>query len=190
MSIDLLNEREFELVNIVGAQLGSNQRDLSRHMDLSLGSINMLPRRLIAKGYIRTKQLNNRKVKYLLTPKGFAEKMRKSVNYTCKTLSSIGLIKEKIKDVLIGLHGKGERSLIIFGKSDLALLVEIVSRELNLIDLTIIYTDEVPQDGTAGILMVCKEDVVIPRQETIKSVDLIHELAKDSCFINQMGSVT
>ena len=27
----LLDEREFELVNIVGAKLGANQRDLSRH---------------------------------------------------------------------------------------------------------------------------------------------------------------
>ena len=61
MPPDTLNEREFELVNIIGAELGSNQRDLSRHLDLSLGTTNMLIQRLIAKGYIRIKQLNKRK---------------------------------------------------------------------------------------------------------------------------------
>ena len=87
MHKETLDEREFELVNIVGGQLSTNQRDLSLHMDLSLGTINMLLRRLVAKGYIRIEQLNQRKVKYILTPKGFSEKMRKSVKYTVKTLN-------------------------------------------------------------------------------------------------------
>lgn len=77
MPQETLNEREFELVNIIGAKLGSNQRDLSRIMDLSLGMINMLVRRMIAKGYIRINQLSKRKVEYLLTTKGFSEKTRK-----------------------------------------------------------------------------------------------------------------
>jgi len=49
----VLDEREFELVNILGADLGSNQRAISRRMNLSLGMINMLIRRLISKGYVR-----------------------------------------------------------------------------------------------------------------------------------------
>ena len=100
MSQDLLNEREFELINIVGAKVRANQRDLSRHMDLSLGATNMLIRRLVNKGYIRILQLNQRKVKYILTPKGFAEKMRKSVKYTVKTINSIGSIRTKIQDII------------------------------------------------------------------------------------------
>ena len=84
MPKDTLNEREFELVNIIGARLADSQRDFSRQMDLSLGMVNMLIRRLISKGYIRIKQLNNRKVEYILTPKGFSEKVRKSIKYTFK----------------------------------------------------------------------------------------------------------
>jgi DNA-binding MarR family transcriptional regulator len=95
----MMDEREFELVNIIGAKLGSNQRDLSRHMELSLGMVNMLLRRLNSKGYIRINQLNKNKVEYILTSKGFSEKMRKSVKYTMKTISSIGLIKARLKEV-------------------------------------------------------------------------------------------
>ena len=47
-----MDEREFELLNILGKELGSNQRDLSQKMELSLGMINMLIRRLIGKGLI------------------------------------------------------------------------------------------------------------------------------------------
>ncbi len=109
MSKELLNEREFELVNIVGAQLAQNQRDLSKQMNMSLGMTNMLLRRLISKGYIRIQQLNSRKVQYLLTPKGFTEKMRKSVKYTLKTINSISLIKIRLRDIISNLYAQGQR---------------------------------------------------------------------------------
>src|SRR3990167_4980198 len=129
MPTEKLSEREFELVNIVGAQLALNQRDLSRHMDLSLGAINMLVRRLVTKGHIRTRQLNKRKVEYLLTPQGFAEKMRKSIKYTLKTINSIGLIKARIQDILLDLCKSGARDFFIVGKSDLSLLIEMAAKD-------------------------------------------------------------
>src|SRR5271154_696648 len=100
MDNNSLNEHEFELVNIIGAQLAANQRDLSRQINLSLGMTNMLIKRLVTKGYIRIKQLDRRKVEYLLTPKGFAEKMRKSINYTRKTINSISLVRIKLLSLL------------------------------------------------------------------------------------------
>ena len=105
-----MDEREFELINILGKQLGSNQRDLSRQMDLSLGMVNMLIRRLISKGYIRMDRLNKRNVRYILTPKGISEKMRKSVKYTLNTINSIGLIKDNLRELLVNLYKKGHRT--------------------------------------------------------------------------------
>ncbi len=190
MTVNSLDEREFELINIVGAQLGSNQRDLSRHMDLSLGSINMLLRRLIAKGYIRTKQLDKRRVKYILTPKGFSEKMHQSMKYTVKTICSIGLIKDRIKEIIKKLYFEdGERNFIILGESDLALLIEIGFRELNIHDFQITYADIKLDSDLSGVLMICREDVCINDCEGRKIVDVIHELAKDSFLINQVEGV-
>ena len=128
---DVLDEREFELVNIIGAQLASNQRELSRHMDISLGMTNMLLHRLIAKGYIRIQQLDKRKIQYILTPKGFTEKMRKSVKYTIKTLNSIGIIKSRLKEIMQKIYEDGERDFYVLGGSDLGLLVEIQVREIS-----------------------------------------------------------
>ena len=189
MPKDVLDEREFELINIIGAELGPNQRDLSRQMDLSLGLTNMLIRRLVTKGFIRISQLNKRKVKYVLTPKGFTEKMRKSVRYTLKTVNSIGLIKEKIKEVLGGLYEKGERSFVVLGKSDFALLIDIVQRELNLNDCDITHISEVPLEEVNGVLIICREDVDIAHLSATRTADLIHELAKDEAFINNTGSM-
>ena len=175
---DPLNEREFELINIVGAELATNQRDVSRHLNLSLGMTNMLIRRLISKGYIRISQLNQRKVKYLLTPKGFSEKMRKSLKYTVKTINSIGLIKKCLKEVLSKQYAQGERKFYILGESDFAALVEIVLKESNLTDCDITYIKNISETNADGILCICKEGFESLPQNGKKHVNLIKELAQ------------
>ncbi len=183
MSSEALSEREFELVNIVGAQLASNQRDLSRHMDLSLGAINMLLRRLVAKGYIRIEQLNKRKVKYILTPKGFAEKMRKSVRYTVKTLNSITLIKERLKILVQKFHDQGERNFFILGNSDLSLLVETAIKENYGKEIVVSHLAQLSKKPLDGMLLICKE---IPGDDWAhlpQAIDVISELAQDHEFL-------
>ena len=182
MSKEVLDEREFELINIVGAEIGANQRRLSRLMDLSLGMTNMLIRRLIAKGFIRIEQLNKRKVQYLLTPQGFAEKMRKSVNYTLKTINSIGLIKARVQAILLDLHKDGTRDFFIVGKSDLSILIEMVAKEVPLQDCSFCMLDEIPQVSVKGTLLICKENVPEDNLFLHNHVDLIRELAKKNHY--------
>ncbi len=40
----------------------------------------------IKKGYVKALQLNRRKIQYMLTPKGFSEKAKKSYSYTVRTI--------------------------------------------------------------------------------------------------------
>jgi len=174
---DPLNEREFELVNIVGAELAANQRELSRQMNLSLGMTNMLLRRLVTKGYIRIKQLDSRKVGYFLTPKGFAEKMRKSVKYTLKTISSIGLIKKQLLDILGGLYTKGHRKFYILGDSDFAELVEASLIQSQWEGIVVIRINSLAE-GADGLVLICREDEVSRELSGERCIDLIKELAK------------
>ena len=181
----MLDEREFELVNIIGSEVESNQRDLSDHLNMSLGSTNMLIRRLVTKGYIRIQQLNKRKVKYILTPKGFSEKLKKSIKYTMKTIYSLGLIKEQLKaKVIIKLYKEGIRSYTVLGRSDFALLIEMLFVELNLNDCKIVYVDDLPKEKVDGYLLVCKEEVDIKNYSHSNIIDLIYELAENRKLIN------
>ena len=183
---DTLNEREFELINIVGAQIANNQRDLSRHMDRSLGTINMLLRRLITKGYIRTRQLNQKKVEYILTSKGFSEKTRKSIKYTLKTISSIGLIKARVKGILLNLYEEGARNFFIVGKSDLSILIEMAAKEIPLKDCSFCILQEIPLTKIEGTLLICKENVGEDDLALNNNVDLIKELAKENHYSTRL----
>jgi len=177
---DPLNEREFELVNIIGAQITSNQRELSTHIKLSLGMTNMLLRRLISKGYIRIRQLNKRKVQYLLTPKGFSEKMRKSFKYTMKTIDSIGKIKNFLKDPLREIVQKGHRDFILIGKSDFAILVEMVLKEICDESFSLTRVDDLPKDTDSAVVLICKEEVELPKRDReAVCVNLVEKLAQN-----------
>ena len=180
-----MDEREFELINILGADLGSNQREISRYMNVSLGMINMLIRRLISKGYIRIEQLNKRKVQYILTPKGFSEKMHKSVKYTMKTINSIGLIKNRVKNVMLDLYKDGVRDFHFFGNPDIGILVEMIYREEFMKDCSFFVQKEIPQSEIDGALLVCKEgideDSLILHNHR---VDLVKELAMENHYSN------
>jgi DNA-binding MarR family transcriptional regulator len=177
MSPDILNEREFELINIVGGELAANQRDLSRRMNLSLGMTNMVLRRLITKGYIRIKQLDHRKVEYILTPKGFTEKMRKSIKYTLKTIDSIGLIKKNLLNILKNLYADGVRKFYILGTSDLGGLIEMELRENFKQDCIFMQVQEISSEMMDGVVLICREDVRV--SSGAKVVNMIEELAKD-----------
>ena len=182
-----MDEREFELINIIGGPLGPNQRDISRQMDLSLGMTNMLIHRLLTKGYIRIKQLNKKKVEYILTPKGFAEKMRKSVNYTMRTIHSIGVIKKTLSDILVKLHEEGHRKFYILGESDLTGLIEMVLKEKFDGTCEIAHVDTITPVLSDGAVLICREDVLtdVPG---VKTLDMIHELAKDEALISERGA--
>ncbi len=180
----MLDEREFELINIIGAKLGSTQRDLSRHMELSLGQTNMLIRRLVSKGYIRITQLNKRKVRYLLTPKGIAEKMQKTVKYTLNTINAISLIKENVKRIVSVLYEEGERLFVILGKSDFALLIEMALKDMDIKDCQLVYIDDISQYKKEGVLLICKENVHIEGIKGCRVVDMIYELAKENVFVH------
>ncbi len=183
MAQEVLNEREFELVNIVGTQLAQNQRDLSRQMDLSLGMTNMLLRRLIAKGYIRIQQLNSRKARYILTPKGFTEKVNKSIKYTLKTINSIFLIKTRLRGIISDLYTQGQKEFWVLGVSDLALLIEVAVKELGLADCRLHYVNQWLGQASKGVLLICKEDVAVEGTESLQVVNLVYELSKDNLLL-------
>ncbi len=177
--IDPLNEREFELINIVGAQLAANQRDLSRHMNLSLGMTNMLLRRMVTKGYIRISQLNKKKVQYLLTPKGFSEKMRKSIKYTLKTIDSIGLVKRSLGLLLQPAYAEGVRKFYILGGVDLAGLIEITVREQFENAVHLMRVEALDASMKDGLVLICRESVSVQGFESLRIVNVIEALAKD-----------
>ena len=172
----MFDEKEFELINIIGLKMASNQRDLSRKMDVSLGMVNMLIRGLITKGYIRTSKVKPKRIGYMITPKGFKEKMNQSVTYTLRTINSISTIKNRIQALIEDLYEKGERHFLILGDSDLALLAKMAIDEFSRKDCVFSYAKSVDHSKVDGVVFICQNNLV-EKIEAKNKISLIHELA-------------
>src|ERR1039458_244709 len=72
-----------ESVERDGAQ---SQRKLAADLGIALGLVNAYLKRCVTKGLVKMSEVPTRRYAYYLTPKGFAEKSRLTVDYLASTL--------------------------------------------------------------------------------------------------------
>jgi len=135
MSHSEITEKELKVIDEVSKDVNLTQRDISRKVGISLGMVNIILKRLTKKGYIKAGQLNGKRIQYILTPKGFAEKTKKSYHYILRTITSLRQMKRKIQEIILKEYESGQREFIILGNGELADIVEISLRSLNKPDI-------------------------------------------------------
>jgi len=97
--------------------------------------VNMSLKKLAKKGYVKIKGMNKRSLEYVLTPKGFSEKAKKSYRYFRNTLASLKDMKRKIQALVLEEYSKGKRDFVILGNGELADIVEMSLKDLPLDEL-------------------------------------------------------
>jgi DNA-binding MarR family transcriptional regulator len=104
-----------------------SQRELSKKLNISLGLVNTIIKRLIDQGYFKLDTLPKSKVRYALTEKGESEKANLAIRHI-SYLSSIYIeIKARIQDRLDKLYEEGVRKIALYGAdtlSEIACLVQ------------------------------------------------------------------
>jgi DNA-binding MarR family transcriptional regulator len=134
-----LAEKEFLLIQEISRQPLRTQRDLSQSVGLSLGTTNLLIKRLSRKGLIKIMQLDWKRTQYLLTLQGMMEKTRKSYDYTLYTIRLFRQIEANITSVLAREHKNGRRSFHLVAQDELKDLLTEKVAELGLDDVKFAY---------------------------------------------------
>lgn len=116
---DGLAEKEFLLIQEISRNPEATQRHLSESLGLSLGTTNLLIRRLARKGLLKVTQLDWKRTRYLLTLEGALEKSRKAYHYTVYTLRIFRQLQENIVRVLNKEHGTGRRDFVFVADHEL-----------------------------------------------------------------------
>ena len=130
-----ISERDLKIIEEIARNKKLTQREISRKAGVSLGMVNMSLKKLAKRGYVKIKGMNKRSLEYVLTPKGFTEKAKKSYRYFRNTLSSLRKIKAKIQSIILDEYVKGERKFIILGEGELADIVELSIKGLSMEDI-------------------------------------------------------
>ena len=125
--MDGLLDTEHENERIVLGLLSSvendgarSQRRIAAELGIALGLVNAYIRRCIKKGLVKVSDAPARRYAYYLTPQGFAEKSRLTVQYLSNSFSFFRLAKSDCARVLDQAKAKGFSRIVLAGQSDLA----------------------------------------------------------------------
>jgi DNA-binding MarR family transcriptional regulator len=105
-----------------------SQRTLSQRIDISVGLVNRFIKRLVEKGYFKATTIPSHRVKYILTPKGIAEKTRLTYEYLRYSLRFYREIKESLQEVLEEIIKDGVETVILYGSGEIAELAILFSK--------------------------------------------------------------
>jgi DNA-binding MarR family transcriptional regulator len=97
-----------------------SQRQIALRLNISLGLANAFVKRLARKGYFKISTVPKNKLKYILTPKGSAEKARLSYEYIRLSFRYYKHIREKLNALFSTLEKKGIQEIAFFGTGELA----------------------------------------------------------------------
>ncbi|HSM71435.1 MAG TPA: winged helix-turn-helix domain-containing protein [Anaerolineales bacterium] len=110
--------REHTLLEQIENDPDVNQSTLATQLGVAVGTVNWHLKRLIAKGYVKAKRAERKKLRYIITPEGIALRARLAVDYVEKSFSIYRKTRQRVKDHLAKVQEAGYDRVRILGKGD------------------------------------------------------------------------
>lgn len=123
--------RELQILEQIEANPDVTQANLADELGVAIGTVNFVVKRLVKKGYIRVKQLQRRRLKYIITPAGIALRTRlalDSLNYSMRLYRET---REQAKQLVSRVVRQGYPAVSIRGEGELADVVRLTCLEMN-----------------------------------------------------------
>ena len=139
-------ERHLEILTAIEEGVPLTQRALAQRLGVALGLANLYLKRLTGKGFIKVKEFPSKpsarkRLRYVLTPKGAAEKARLTYEYMGYSQRIYRRTRQNLRDTLAQLDGNGVKRIALYGVGEAAELAYLTLRELDLEPIAI-FADE------------------------------------------------
>lgn len=127
--MDTQEIRTLKILEEIDKQEGPSQRYLAGRLNVSLGLINSFIKRLAQKGYFKITTIPRNRIKYILTPKGAAEKTRLTYLYIQHSLEFYKTARQKLRRMFQDFTDQGISKIVFYGATDLAEIAYISLQE-------------------------------------------------------------
>ena len=117
------------LLDSVERDGGQSQRRIASELGIALGLVNAYLKRCVKKGLVKANQAPARRYVYYLTPQGFAEKSRLTVEYLSYSFRFFRQAKADCAALLDAARERGLTRIAFAGKSDLAEIAAICAMD-------------------------------------------------------------
>lgn len=173
-----------ESVERDGAQ---SQRKLASDLGIALGLVNAYLKRCVKKGLLKIGQVPPRRYAYYLTPNGFAEKSRLTVEYLSSSFSFFRRAREDCSSVLKIARSRGWNRVVLVGVSDLAEIATICALEEG-ITIVAVVDANATSDRFVGTLVVHALEAVPGQFDALVMTDLQATRESIKPLLGQLGT--
>jgi len=108
------------LLSSVETDGARSQRRMAAELGIALGLVNAYLKRCVKKGLVKVQDAPARRYAYYLTPQGFTEKSRLTVQYLSDSFAFFRKAKDDCTRLFEEATARGFERLVLAGKSDLA----------------------------------------------------------------------
>jgi len=138
--------RDLEILTAVDEGGSLTQRALAQRLGVALGLTNLYLKRLSRKGYLKIvefprKPATRKRLRYLLTPKGIAEKTRLTYEHMSYALNLYRRTRETLRQTLADLAPAGAKRIALYGTGDAAELAYLTLKEFGLEPVAVFARD-------------------------------------------------
>ncbi|MEJ5225431.1 MAG: winged helix-turn-helix transcriptional regulator [Anaerolineales bacterium] len=112
--------RELAILEQIERDPDVTQAGLAHQLGVAVGTVNWHLKRLIAKGYVKIKRAERRKLRYIITPDGLALRARLTMDYIEQQFNLYRRIREKTKEHIRKANAAGHTRLRLVGQGDVA----------------------------------------------------------------------
>ena len=118
--MDSQDIRTLKLLEEMDKENPTSQRDLARKLNVSLGLVNSFIKRLANKGYFKITTIPKNRARYILTPKGVAEKTRLTYEFIQYSYHFYRNARKELSDLFQRLESQRVQRIVFLGAGDLA----------------------------------------------------------------------
>jgi DNA-binding MarR family transcriptional regulator len=174
------------LLDAVEQNRAQSQRLLASELGIALGLVNAYLKRCIKKGLVKVRTAPARRYAYYLTPQGFAEKSRLTVDYLSYSFGFFRQAKTDCSELLKAASARGVGKILLVGQTDLAEIASLCAMEHGVKIVGVV------QKGAAkpefiGLPVFADFDAVTEPFDAVLIADLLKPRETCEAAVNRLG---
>jgi DNA-binding MarR family transcriptional regulator len=121
--------RDLILLEEIEKDPNATQATLAVQMGVAVGTINWHLKRLIAKGYVKARRAQRKKLRYIITPEGLALRARLTIDYIQSQFQLYRLVRQRTLEALGEVKAGGYTQIQLVAEGDVAEVCKLTCLE-------------------------------------------------------------
>ena len=157
METPIETTRDLSLLETIERNPDVTQATLATQLGVAVGTVNWHLKRLIAKGYIKVKHAERRKLHYIITPEGLALSARLTVDYVEQQFNLYRRVRQKVKEYVEKVKRDGFDRVRLLGEGDVADICRLTCLEQGIV---IVDEPNVPTLVVSGLKVTLNMETI------------------------------